>query len=110
MLYEDFLIVCLINICEVALKEYCSHLLVVENQKSSEEVVLILSNSKITIFCCIAVGFYKEYEFEKRIMIIAGLLYIYIYKEVGGKNIRLFLFFLCRSRNFAGRSFLTWAE
>ena len=77
MLYEDFLIVCLINICEVALKEYCLHLLVVENQKSSEEVVLILSNSKITIFCCIAVGFYKEYEFEKRIMIIAGLLYIY---------------------------------
>ena len=77
MLYENFLIVFLINICEVALKEYCSHLLVVENQKSSEEVVLILSNSKITIFCCIAVGFYKEYEFEKRIMIIAGLLYIY---------------------------------
>ena len=92
MLYEDFLIVCLINICEVALREYCLHLLVVENQKSSEEVVLILSVFKITIFCCIAVGFYKEYEFEKRIMIIAGLLYMYI-KRSGRKKHTAFLVF-----------------
>jgi hypothetical protein len=93
MLYEDFLIVCLINICEVALREYCLHLLVVENQKSSEEVVLILSNSKITIFCCLAVGFYKEYEFEKRKMIVAGLLYMMYIKRSGRKKYTAFLVF-----------------
>lgn len=92
MLYEDFLIVFLIYICEVALREYCLHLLVVENQKFSEGVVLILSNSKITIFYCIAVAFYKEYEFEKRIMIIAGLLYMYI-KRSGRKKHTAFLVF-----------------